>query len=79
MVRKISEIKIGKRFRKDLGDIDALAQSIKEIGLLQPIIITKNNNLIAGLRRIEAYKKLGRDEIPVFIAKIGDKNGNKNK
>jgi ParB-like chromosome segregation protein Spo0J len=36
---KISDIKIGERFRKDLGDIQTLANSIKEIGLLQPVVI----------------------------------------
>ena len=33
----IDSIKIGNRFRKDLGDIASLAENIKEIGLLHPI------------------------------------------
>jgi ParB family transcriptional regulator, chromosome partitioning protein len=51
---KISDIKIGNRFRKDLGDIQNLADSIREIGLLQPVVVNENNDLIAGQRRIEA-------------------------
>jgi ParB-like chromosome segregation protein Spo0J len=34
---KVADIKVGQRFRKDLGDIDALAEDIAELGLLQPI------------------------------------------
>jgi ParB-like chromosome segregation protein Spo0J len=35
----ISEIKIGKRHRHDMGDIASLAQSITEIGLLHPVVV----------------------------------------
>lgn len=65
MTKKISDIKIGPRFRKDLGDIDTLAKSIKKIGLLHPVVINRNDELVAGARRIEACKKLGWAEIPV--------------
>jgi len=61
---KIADIKIGKRHRKDAGDIQGLADSIKTIGLLHPIVVDMNKNLIVGWRRIEAYKLLGKDEIP---------------
>jgi len=54
----INSIKIGKRFRKDLGDIDALARSINEVGLLHPIVITPDGELLAGQGRLEACKKL---------------------
>jgi len=33
-VRRIEEIEIGRRFRKELGDLKALAESIEEVGLL---------------------------------------------
>jgi len=69
---KIASIKIGERFRKDLGDIDNLSQSIKEIGLMHPIVIDKDSNLIAGLRRLEAYKRLGWEDIPVTIVDMED-------
>ena len=65
--RPISEIKVGTRHRRDLGDIDKLASSIRDIGLLHPIVISSDGQLIAGLRRLEAYKLLGRAEIPVTI------------
>ncbi|MBE3093920.1 MAG: radical SAM protein [Actinobacteria bacterium] len=60
---KIDEIKVGKRYRKDLGDIDSLAESIKDRGLLHPIGITKDKQLKYGERRLEALKKLGIKEL----------------
>lgn len=56
----ISSIKIGDRFRTDMGDIESLAKSISEHGLLQPIGIDENRNLVFGARRIEAHKALNR-------------------
>jgi ParB family chromosome partitioning protein len=60
---KLQDIKIGNRFRKDLGDIAFLAKNIQKNGLLHPIVITKENELICGRRRIEAYRNLGLTEI----------------
>lgn len=67
---ELDKIKIGNRFRKELGDIEGLVQSIKEVGLLQPIVIDEKNNLIAGLRRLTAFKELGYKDIPVNIVNI---------
>ena len=67
---KISKIKIGKRFRKELGDLETLKNSIKEIGLLQPIVIDENDNLIAGQRRLIACKELEMADIKVNQIKI---------
>jgi len=72
MKLKISEIKIGQRFREDIGDIESLAQSIKEIGLLQPLVINEQNVLIVGHRRLEACKLLGWEEIPVIKLNFDD-------
>lgn len=67
-LRPTSAIKIGDaRHRKVLGDIDALAASIHDVGLLHPIVITPQNELIAGGRRLAAYQRLGRKEIPVRV------------
>ena len=60
------------RFRKDLGDIDKLAKDIKENGLYHPILIDHKGNLIAGLRRLEACKKLGWRTIPVKVITTDD-------
>ncbi len=72
---KISEIIIGDRVRKDLGDVDQLANSITEIGLLHPIVVYEKDKkyfLLAGHRRLEAYKKLMHEHIPVSIITLND-------
>jgi hypothetical protein len=63
----IDSVIVGERHRVDLGDIDSLAKSIEEIGLLHPIVVTPEQRLIAGQRRIEAFRKLGRERIPVTV------------
>jgi DNA modification methylase len=60
----ISLVEIKNRTRKDLGDINSLAFSIKSLRLLQPIVINQKNQLIDGQRRIEACKRLGETHIP---------------
>jgi len=67
---QISKIKVEERIRKDPKDIDELAQSIKEDGLLCPIIVRKINEhykLLAGWRRLEAHKKLELTSIAAII------------
>ena len=48
------------RFRKDLGDLRPLIESIKRHGLLHPIVLTEDNQLICGRRRLAAYMQLDR-------------------
>ena len=69
--RRIADIKIGERHRRDLGDAEALAHSIATVGLLHPIVITTDGQLIAGRRRLAALEQLGRDEVPVRVVDIG--------
>ncbi|MBA4192198.1 MAG: hypothetical protein C0467_29855, partial [Planctomycetaceae bacterium] len=59
----ISSITIGDRFRKDLGDLSELAESIDAIGLLHPIGITHSRELVYGLRRLRATERNGGDTI----------------
>jgi ParB/RepB/Spo0J family partition protein len=47
------------RQRKELTQIEELANSIREVGQLQPIIIKRDNVLVAGERRYTAIKSLG--------------------
>jgi 16S rRNA G966 N2-methylase RsmD len=63
----IKDIIIKVRYRKELGDIATLADNISQLGLLQPVVINQNNELIDGQRRILAFEKLGKVEIPFFI------------
>ena len=72
MIIHIDKIKVGKRFRKDMGSIKELAKSIEEVGLLHPVVINEDNELIAGMRRIEACITLGWEDIPVTQISILD-------
>jgi ParB family chromosome partitioning protein len=57
---------------EELGE---LRNSIKEQGILQPLLIRKDENgyeLIAGERRLRAAKLAGLSQVPVVIKKISD-------
>ncbi|WP_297420505.1 DNA modification methylase [Clostridium sp.] len=54
--------------RKNDKAIDMVAGSIKEFGFKNPIIVDKDNIIIAGHTRYEASKKIGLDEVPVIKA-----------
>jgi len=61
------------QFPKD--ELDELCQSIKAQGILQPLLIRKEDDgyqLIAGERRLRAAKKAGLAQVPVVIKRIGD-------
>jgi N6-adenosine-specific RNA methylase IME4/ParB-like chromosome segregation protein Spo0J len=63
----VSEIVVGDRHRRDLGDIDALAASIHDVGLLQPLVLTPDHRLVAGARRLAAVRALGWVKVPVRV------------
>src|ERR1700735_2021384 len=64
----ISDVILKARHRSDLGDLESLAVSLRELGQLQPIVVSANYRLIAGGRRLEAAKSLGWTEIEARIA-----------
>lgn len=43
-----------------------IASSIKEFGFTNPVLIDKDNGIIAGHGRVEAARKLGHKEVPVI-------------
>jgi ParB family chromosome partitioning protein len=58
-------------------NIDELAQSIKEKGVIQPLLVRRrgeNYELVAGERRLRAANSLGLKEIPVIIRDINDQD-----
>lgn len=69
----VDSIKLGQRHRKDFGDLDALATSINDRGgLIHPIAVTPQNVLIAGERRLRAWKlsKFAKLSIPAHVIDI---------
>jgi ParB/RepB/Spo0J family partition protein len=55
-----------------LSNLDDLIKSIKDVGLLQPLIINQFNQIISGHRRFECIKKLGWDEVDVEIKNVDE-------
>ncbi len=73
MLISISDIKVRKRVRKENGDIHLLMESMREHGLINPILITEKFELIAGFRRYTAATKLGWDAIPATVVEATTK------
>ncbi|MFL9877101.1 ParB/RepB/Spo0J family partition protein [Herbaspirillum rhizosphaerae] len=82
-VMPVTDLQAGKyqpRSRMDEGALNELAASIKEQGLLQPILIRsigQNNGkdiyeIIAGERRFRAAKIAGLTEVPVLVKNVDD-------
>ena len=72
MLIDINKIIVSDRIRKDFGDIEELAADIDKNGLINPIVITPDHQLIAGERRLRAHRFLNRVEVPVRIMEISD-------
>lgn len=76
---KINEIEPNKEQARKIFDeeaLDELASSIKEYGVIQPIIVAKKDNyfeIVAGERRWRASKRAGLDEIPAIIRDDNDR------
>lgn len=64
---QVDVVQVQGRYRRNLGDLDSLAQSIADIGLLNPITVTSDFRLVAGERRLEAHKLLGLAEIECHV------------
>lgn len=66
---RLSDIKpYEKNPRKNDEAVDYVANSIKEFGFKQPIVVDKNGVIIAGHTRYKAAKKLGLKTVPVVYA-----------
>ncbi len=58
-------------------DLDELAESIRENGIIQPLTVAELENgqyeLIAGERRLRASKKIGLEQVPVVVKRATDR------
>ena len=70
MLVKVTDVRIRTRLRgSNEENIEEIAESINEIGLINPISIDSDQNLIAGYHRLQAYKLVGLKEIRAIIRK----------
>lgn len=72
MLIDINKVSVGDRIRKDMGNLDELAEDIKKNGLINPPVVTPEYELIAGERRLQAMKKLGYKQVEVRVMKVED-------
>lgn len=68
----VADVKVGERARQHAGDLGALMNSLREVGMLHPIVVDSRHNLIAGGRRLTAARRLGWDEVPANVVTLLD-------
>ena len=69
----VDDIKVSERLRQlDNSKVAELVDSIKQIGLLQPIVVDSDNNLLSGLHRLEAFKSIGYENIDCKIVNLSE-------
>lgn len=66
---RISKIII-PRGRRPVGDLGDLKRSIEKVGLLHPVVVTKELRLVAGLHRLRACQALGWTKIPATVVDL---------
>jgi len=72
----ILENRFQPRQNYDEAKLEDLKASIKEKGVLQPILVRKHENgyeVVAGERRLRAAKALGIEQVPVIIKNVTDR------
>lgn len=72
MIVDIEKIVIRDRIRKDFGDIQELADDIKQNGLINPPVVNKEYELLAGERRLRACKALGWKQVEIRMMDTRD-------
>jgi ParB family chromosome partitioning protein len=73
----VADIVVNDRQRKEYKDIEQLAESIRKYGLLNPVTLNQNNELLAGGRRLTAMLMLGWTDIPYETVDSRDEIRNK--
>lgn len=61
----ISTIRTNNKYLRLDSNVDKLKKSIETVGLIHPLIINENSELVAGGRRFKAMTELGITEVPV--------------
>ena len=70
---KLSDVRVSQRLRQlDNSKVAELVESIKLLGLLQPIVVDSDNNLLAGNHRLEAFKNIGYENIDCKIVNLSE-------
>lgn len=74
-IERIHPNRYQPRMRFSEDELEGMARSIKEQGIIQPLLVRKDDNgfeLVAGERRLRAAKKAGLIQVPVIVRTIAD-------
>ena len=63
---RLREYKNNSRIHSE-DQVSEVANSIKEFGFVNPILVDENDTIIAGHCRLRAAKNLGMEEVPVVV------------
>ena len=70
---RIDSVVVRKRIRADLGDLEPMMDSLRRHGQLNPILINRRSELIAGQRRLESARRLGWTSVQaVMVEQVSD-------
>ncbi|HIQ07779.1 MAG TPA: hypothetical protein EYH35_04925 [Thiotrichaceae bacterium] len=69
--RQLIDIKLDNKYLRLETDVSTLKKSIEKVGLINPVTINKENELLAGARRFQAVSELGWTEIAVHMVDRG--------
>jgi ParB family chromosome partitioning protein len=61
--------------RKDPGDLSEITDSVKDVGVLEPILVRQRGDMaevIAGSRRVKAARQAGHMTIPAIVIEVTD-------
>ena len=73
MTININDIRINPGRRETAPeDVQRLSESIAEVGMMNPITVTTDHTLVAGLHRLEAAKRLGWEEVECKVIEADD-------
>lgn len=68
-MRKVDELRpYGNNPRQNIGAVAAVAESIREFGFRNPILVDNDGTVINGHTRLAAAKTLGLETVPVIVA-----------
>ncbi|MBN1674411.1 MAG: ParB N-terminal domain-containing protein [Kiritimatiellae bacterium] len=69
---EIDRIVVGNMIRRDMGDLGTLENSVKQFGLLFPLLINRDNVLLSGSRRLAACRKVGLTKVPALRVDVAE-------
>ena len=68
----IGAIRVNGNTRDEVGDIQGLVTSIQKYGVIEPVVVSPDGELLAGKRRLTAAQAAGLIEVPVRVRDVRD-------